>query len=461
MKQVCIQGLGFVGVAMAIALANVKTSKGNPKYFVTGVDLPTEQGLKRIDAVNSGTLPFNTADQKMVTAFLAAKKVGNLVATTDEYSYELADIVIVDLPLDVALVDNDIQLDMSGFGLAIRTVARKIKAGALILVETTVPPGTCEKVIWPIICNELEKREIDKELVYLAHSFERVMPGIGYYDSLVNYWRVYAGRTSGAADVCEEFLSTLINVEQYPLKRLASMTASEATKVLENSYRAVNIAFIDEWTKYSELIGIDLYEIVDAVRVRPTHSNIRFPGLGVGGYCLTKDPLFAPASLGGLFNIDGPEFIFSKLAMEVNQKMPLHAVERLSTLMNEELENKNILIMGVSYKGDIGDSRFSPSELLVRTLKNRGANIVCFDPFLTYWPEMEQPLLSELPDAAQYDAVVFATAHRQFYELDILSWLKGKQLVILDAVNVMSENQRRICRQSGVIVETIGRGNGL
>ncbi|SVB19823.1 uncharacterized protein METZ01_LOCUS172677, partial [marine metagenome] len=81
-KQVCIQGLGFVGVAMAIALANVKTSKGNPKYFVTGVDLPTEQGLKRIDAVNSGTLPFNTADQKMVTAFLAAKKVGNLVATT-------------------------------------------------------------------------------------------------------------------------------------------------------------------------------------------------------------------------------------------------------------------------------------------------------------------------------------------------------------------------------------------
>jgi len=239
------------------------------------------------------------------------------------------------------------------------------------------------------------------------------------------------------------------------------MTASEATKILENSYRAVNIAFIDEWTKYSELIGIDLYEIVDAVRVRPTHSNIRSPGLGVGGYCLTKDPLFAPASLDGLFNIDGPEFIFSKLAMEVNQKMPLHAVERLSTLMNEELENKNILIMGVSYKGDIGDSRFSPSELLVRTLKNRGANIVCFDPFLTYWPEMEQPLLSELPDAAQYDAVVFATAHRQFYELDILSWLKGKQLVILDAVNVMSENQRRICRQSGVIVETIGRGNGL
>ena len=106
MKQVCIQGLGFVGVAMAIALSNVKTAKGDPKYFVTGVDLPTEEGLKKIDAVNSGTLPFNTADQKMVTAFLEAKKVGNLVATTDESSYELADIVIVDLPSDVTLVDG-------------------------------------------------------------------------------------------------------------------------------------------------------------------------------------------------------------------------------------------------------------------------------------------------------------------------------------------------------------------
>ncbi len=461
MKQVCVQGLGFVGVAMAIALANVKTAKGSPKYFVTGVDLPTGQGLKRIDAVNSGTLPFNTADQKMVAAFLAAKKTGNLMATTDQSSYELADIVIVDLPLDVALVDEDIQLDLSGFKLGIRSVARKIRPGALILIETTVPPGTCEKVIWPIICDELEQREVDRDLVYLAHSFERVMPGIGYYDSLVDYWRVYAGRTNRAADMCEEFLSTLVNVDDYPLKRLTSMTASETTKVLENTYRAVNIALIDEWTKYSELIGIDLYEIVDAVRVRPTHSNIRLPGLGVGGYCLTKDPLFALASLRGLFNIDGPEFAFSKLALEVNKKMPLHAVERLTILMNNELERKNILIMGISYKGDIGDSRFSPSELLVRTLNDRGAHVTCYDPFLTYWSEMEQPLLSEFPDAVQYDAVVFATAHSQFYELDVSSWLKGNQLVVLDAVNVISESQRRICREYGVVVETIGRGNGL
>ena len=182
-----------------------------------------------------------------------------------------------------------------GLRLAIRTVARKIKPGALILIETTVPPGTCEKVIWPIICDELEKREIDKDLVYLAHSFERVMPGIGYYDSLVNYWRVYAGRTNRAADICEEFLSTLINVDKYPLKRLASMTASEATKVLENTYRAVNIAFIDEWTKYSELIGIDLYEIVDAVRVRPTHSNIRLPWPWSGRLLFNQRSIIRPS----------------------------------------------------------------------------------------------------------------------------------------------------------------------
>ncbi|SVC83457.1 uncharacterized protein METZ01_LOCUS336311, partial [marine metagenome] len=159
-KQVCIQGLGFVGVAMAIALSNVKTAKGKPMYFVTGIDLPTEQGLKRIDAVNQGKLPFNTADQKMATAFFAAMKTGNLVATTDESVYTSADFVIVDVPLDVALVDGEIQLDLSGFGNAIRTVASNIKSGALILVETTVPPGTCEKIVWPIICEELEKRNV-------------------------------------------------------------------------------------------------------------------------------------------------------------------------------------------------------------------------------------------------------------------------------------------------------------
>ena len=107
MKQVCIQGLGFVGVAMAIALSNVKTAKGKPMYFVTGIDLPTEQGLKRIDAVNQGKLPFNTADQKMATAFFAAMKTGNLLATTDESVYTSADFVIVDVPLDVALVDGE------------------------------------------------------------------------------------------------------------------------------------------------------------------------------------------------------------------------------------------------------------------------------------------------------------------------------------------------------------------
>jgi UDP-N-acetyl-D-mannosaminuronate dehydrogenase len=181
----------------------------------------------------------------------------------------------------------------------------------------------------------------------------------------------------------------------------------------------------------------------------------------VGGYCLTKDPLFALASLGSLFNIDGPEFVFSKLAMEVNQKMPLHAVRRLSSLMNNELEKKNILVMGVSYKGDIGDSRFSPSELLVRTLKARGAHVMCFDPFLSYWSEMEQPLLSDFPDTDEYEAVVFATAHSQFYDLDVSSWLKGNRPVVLDAVNIMSESQRRLCRESGVVVETIGRGSGL
>lgn len=118
------------------------------------------------------------------------------------------------------------------------------------------------------------------------------MPGSHYLDSIVNYWRVYSGVTKESADRCMHFLQSVINTEEYPLTQLSSTTASETAKVLENSYRALNIAFMEEWGRFAEEIGINMFEIVEAIRKRPTHANIMKPGFGVGGYCLTKDPLF-------------------------------------------------------------------------------------------------------------------------------------------------------------------------
>jgi len=230
---------------------------------------------------------------------------------------------------------------------------------------------------------------------------------------------------------------------------------------MENAYRAANIAFIDEWTKFSEAVGIDLYEVIDAIRVRPTHSNIRFPGLGVGGYCLTKDPAFTPAASRQILNSPDLQFPFSMMSLKVNQEMPLHAVGRLQLLLDGNFDQKRILILGVSYRPGIGDTRYSPVEVFVRALIKGGAEIEAYDPFISDWSEMDRQLLGKMPSPRSFDAVVFTTGHDEFKGLDLVAWLDGSQPVILDTVNVVSKRQRELCRELGVEVESIGRGARL
>ena len=202
-------------------------------------------------------------------------------------------------------------------------------------------------------------------------------------------------------------------VEDYPLTLLTSILASETAKVMENTYRANNIAFIDEWTKYAESVGIDLCEIIEAIRMRPTHSNIRFPGLGVGGYCLTKDPTFTPAASKQFFDKD-LEFPFSRMAVRVNHEMPLHTVSCLRSLLNCSLAEQKILVCGVSYRPDVGDTRYSPSETLVRELIAQGAKVTCHDPYLNHWNELGITIPKKLPLAENFDVVIFAVQHKQY-----------------------------------------------
>ena len=460
-KTVCIQGLGFVGAAMAVAVAQARTPEGDRAYQVIGVDRQTDEGEARVDALNRGVFPFPTVDQKLLSALGKAHAAGNLTATTDESVYQSADVVVVDIPLDISFLDEEPQLRMSSLEQAIRVVGKQVPAGALVLIETTVPPGTCENVVVPVLQDELRRRNLDQHAIHLAFSFERVMPGNEYLDSIVNYWRAYAGHTAVAADVCESFLTSIIDIERFPLTRLSSMTAAETTKVMENTYRAVNIALIHEWTQYAEAVGVDLYEVIEAIRVRPTHSNIRFPGLGVGGYCLTKDPAFAPAAARQLYGLEELDFPFSRLALRVNHDMPLHTLDRLTELLRSDCKGKSILILGLSYRQDIGDTRYSPVEVLVRALEARGALVHVYDPFLKYWPEMKRSLPAELPDPTGVDAVVITTAHREFRELNILKWLGDARPVLLDTVNVLTAIHRSTCRKAGIQVESVGRGNGL
>jgi nucleotide sugar dehydrogenase len=457
---VCVQGLGFVGSAMAIAVGDARDPDGAPRFNVAGVDLPTPDGLAKVEAINAGRLPVAASDDALRTALAAASTRGNLIATTDERAYELASVTLVDLPLDVLDADGRPAVRTDGFRAAIRTLGELMPPGSLVIVETTVPPGTTEKLVAPELAHALASRGLPPEAIGLAYSYERVMPGAGYLDSIVRFPRSYAGHTPAAADACEAFLSAVIDVEEFPLTRLSSTTACETAKVLENSYRATLIAFMEEWGRFAEATGVDLFEVIGTIRRRPTHSNMRQPGFGVGGYCLTKDPLLAMVSARDLFGHEELDFPFSRLAVAVNRAMPLASIHRLEELLHPRtLDGTTIALMGVSYRQDVADTRFSPSETFVREARRRGATVRCQDPLVRHWRELRLAVKTDLPSLRGVDAVVFAVPHAGYRELDVERWLNGSRPVVLDSADVLSQAQRAALAALGCKVASIGRGD--
>lgn len=458
---VCVQGLGFVGAAMALAVADARTKKDDPAFTVVGIDLPTERGRAVVDSLNGGVFPFQSADPALDVALERARAAGNFAATTDATPYGSADVIVIDVNLDAVGSPNSPMVDFSAFRQAIAQVGDIMRPNALIVIETTVPPGTCAKVVAPLLRERLSSRGLPADAFLLAHSYERIMPGKDYFSSIVNYWRVYAGLNDAAADACARFLSQVVNVDDYPLTRLASTTASETAKVLENSFRAVNIAFIDEWSRFAESVGVDLFEVIGAIRQRSTHANIRQPGFGVGGYCLTKDPLFADIAARQLFGLEGIDFPFSRMAVEVNAAMPLQSLVALKKLLGGRLAGKKILLMGVSYREGVADTRYSPSETFARAAREEGAEVAFHDPLVRHWQEMGSLVPAELPDPDGLDAVVFAVAHREYVELDAAAWLGNAHSVVVDANCVLKPEQRAALGKMGIRVESIGRGADL
>lgn len=458
-KTVCIQGLGFVGAAMALAVANAKNSDGDPLYNVIGIDVPNEAGYKKAFSMNNGIFPFENNDEELKRAQSEAYKNGNFWATTDAEYFCYADIVIIDINLDLKYEDeNKPVLDLGLFKEAIHTLGKYMKQGTLVIVETTVPPGTCEKIVYPILCEEFRKRKLEKSGIFVAHSYERVMPGEKYFDSIVNFWRVYSGINEDSADRCQKFLESVINTDKYPLTRLGKTASTETAKVLENSYRAANIAFIDEWGRFAEAIGIDLFEVIEAIRIRPTHSNIRQPGFGVGGYCLTKDPYFAGLAAKEIFGLKAIEFPFSTKAVQVNNAMPIVSLDKIESLLGGNLKEKNVLVMGVSYRQDIGDTRYSPTEIFVREAQHRGANIVCQDPLVNYWKEMDMGVDQEIVDFLGYDAIVFTVQHKDYQNIDFKDISLSDGTLIFDANCVLSQKQRNdILQLQNISFASIGR----
>lgn len=455
---VVVMGLGFVGSAMAIAVSAATNTSGERLYNVIGVDVETEQGLARVDALNKGQFPFETNDSRLEEAVGAAFKASNLIATIDTAAYMIADIIVVDVHLDASIKNQKAHVDFGPFQQAIRTLGKYMPAEALVLIETTVPPGTCSEVVEPILRKEFMLRGLNSESINIAHSYERVMPGSDYLASIINYWRVYSGLSEEAANRCGAFLSTIIDVEKFPLKRLKDTTTSELAKILENSYRAVNIAFIDEWAVLAENLKIDLFDTIDAIRCRPTHKNIMRPGLGVGGYCLTKDPVMALYSNSKLEKSQQSDFVMTQVAMNVNASMPKRNANRFAAVFDDGVCDKRVLMLGAAYRSEVDDTRFSASEVFYRTLKAQGAIITVHDPYVKYWSELELALPKKLPSPKSYDAVVFCVGHNYYADMDVGAWLGDARPQIYDCDFVLSKSTLEALAYLGLEVRSTGRG---
>ena len=283
------------------------------------------------------------------------------------------------------------------------------------------------------------------------------MPGPQYLDSIVNYWRVYAGHTPEAADACECFLSAVVNVDEYPLTRLGSTTASETSKVLEHSYRALTIAFMEEWGRFAEAAGFDLFEAIDAIRMRPTHTNMGQPGFGVGGYCLTKDPPFAEFGARELLGFQQLEFPFSERALEVNDVMPLVTLDKVEQLWG--LGGRRILPARRLLPGGCGRH----TRIARRDLRRRGeeAGRRCRRPGPAGERHGRGPGRSGGGRAARpigFDAVVFAVPHSQHAELDLPDWPGEAKPLVVDASRVLDAEKLRELAGSGLRVGASGGG---
>ncbi len=453
---VCVQGLGFVGAAMAAATAASGMAAGQPRFAVVGVDLDHATGRERASAMEAGRFPFTCTDASLEQAVAAGRASGHLRASTDPAWYALADVLIVDVHLDVDAAVVPTSAHFAPFRAAITAIGQRLKPGALVLVESTVPPGTVAHLVAPELARCMSARSLPEDAFLLAHSYERVMPGADYLASITQFWRVYAGHTPAAAQACERFLSQVIDVARFPLTRLDSTTASETAKLMENSYRAVNIAFIEEWARLAEATGVDLFPVIAAIRMRPTHSNLRQPGFGVGGYCLTKDPLLPAVGAREWFGRADLQFPFCNLAVAINQRMPLSTLARVSQAWGGDLRGCRILLLGVSYRQEVADTRNSPSETFAHAARVEGALLVAHDPLVRDWPETGLAVTQALPSPAEVDVVLWAVPHAAYRQLDLAQWLGPHRPLLVDANAVLNRAQRQTAQALGCRLITIG-----
>lgn len=436
MKNIAVIGLGYVGLAMALVTANVK-KRGKILYNVKGIEQNSTNGKKIVQSINSGKVPMEIKDKNFSILFKKALKQKNFITSVDYNILEKVDIVIVSINCDINKKTK--QTDLKNFLNCIEKISLNIKNNCLIIVETTLPPGTTEEKIRPIIIKNFKKRGMNPDNILLSHSFERVTPGKNYIKSIKNMNRVFGSINKSSIKATSLFLKSIIDSKKYPLSQLNNPTESETCKIIENGYRALNIAYIEEWRQFSTKLNLDLDLILKSIRVRETHKNIMNPGLGVGGYCLTKDPIFGLSSSIQIYKKNKFKFPLSEKAVEINYRMSAQIMNELSSYYKNKFKFKSVLIFGASYKENVGDTRFSPTESVYNFFKKRNCKITVIDPLVKKWKEKKIDTNKKV-SSKKFDIIIFAVKHDQFHKVKMNF---KKKAIILDLNKVLSNSQRK------------------
>ena len=492
---VVVMGIGFVGAVMAAVVADSTDKKtAKPTKFVIGMQRPSPRSFWKIPYLNKGISPVKAEDpevEPMIRRCVLDKQT--LLATFTYEVLALADVVIVDVQCDYhkETFGNVCRghADIDALEDSLKIIGEKIAPHCLVLIETTVPPGTTQYVAYPLIKKAFEQRGLGDAEPVLAHSFERVMPGRNYVASIRDFWRVCSGINPIARQRVTQFLSDILNVEKFPLTVLDQPIESETCKIVENSYRAAILAFLDEWSRYAERNGVDLIKVINAIKVRPTHSNIIFPGPGIGGYCLPKDGGLGVWAYNTLMGFEDNLFKITPMAIDINDTRSLHVAE----LVRDALRNmgkivaaSRIALLGASYREDVGDTRYSGSEIIVRKLTEMGGDVVVHDPYVSHWWELEKQDTYPAPghswarffrnqdrlqESAVHkemdtalkgaDAVIFAVRHHEYLNLDperIVDMI-GSQAAIIDCFGILNDADIKRYFELGCEVKGLGRGH--
>lgn len=417
---VAVMGLGYVGLPLAVSFAKAG-------FKVYGLDMDTDRVLR-------------VRNKKNYISDIPARDMSNvvdkglLVASKDFSLLKNADVIIICVPTPLR---RKYTPDVSFIVSAVKTIGMYLKPDTLVVLESTTYPGTTRELISPVL--EKSGLKVGKDF-YLAFSPERIDPGNKNY-SVTKIPKIVGGVDEYSGRLTKAFYEKIIG----EVHLVSSADAAEMTKLLENSFRIVNIGWINELAMMCHKFGIDIWEVIEAAKTKPFGFMPFYPGLGVGGHCIPDDPLY----LHWKAKKYGFNSKYIRLSADTNSHMPLYAVGRIKDIlagMRKTLQGSKILIVGVTYKKDVRDLRKSPPLRLIELLKAKDVKVSYFDPIIPYLKigdlDMTSVALNE-KNLKNYDCIVIATDHTAVNYQLILKSAKR----VFDIRNVYhSMKNRRIIR---------------